>query len=400
MGPADRVLMLAWDFQSAYVHEIANAFARTGSKVVLIGGDGNATPPYEPGVEFRNLRGSTAPNRRALAKARGLVQAFRRTLRCARESDIPFVYHIGVGKTFIIDICLNLLLKLHRKRIIHTVHNILPHGRRTRLNRLLYRLIYHRIADHLVVHAENIVEQLVREFGVPPRKITHVRHGVYRPAEDSGLTRESARRLLGLPADAFVALAFGRQHPYKGTHLLLQAAASAGRLSSAPGAARGGRLKILVRGLAGRPYAERLLRLVEENRLSDIVDCAFGFASDREMERLFKACDVAVLPYLEGSQSGVFYMAYAFGRPVLASDIGCFQNHILPGKTGEVFRSGDAGALWETLMRMRAGIEQYREPFIREYARRNYSWEASAEKIRREILLQGVAHAADSAPEL
>ena len=380
------VLLLAWDFQSAYVHELANAFARTGSKVILLGADSNSAPPYEPGVEFHNLRGSSSPRRTAAVKARELLRSFARALRFIRRSGIRQVYQVGTGKPFLHDLGLNLLLKLGGVRVIHTVHNILPHGRDTALYRLVYRLVYRSIADALVVHAENIVERLVRDFGVPAEKITQVPHGVYRPAEDPRVTRESARRALGLPPGAGVVLAFGQQYPYKGTHLLLQALA-AERPPAGGGASEGAAgVRVLVRGTASPAYARRLQQIVEEGGLEGRVDLAFGYVSDAQMELLFKACDLVALPYLEGSQSGVLYMAYAFGRPVLASDIGCFPRHVLPGRTGEVFRAGEVRELGAALERMLAGRDGYSESFIREHARREYSWEASVETIRRRVL--------------
>jgi glycosyltransferase involved in cell wall biosynthesis len=43
----------------------------------------------------------------------------------------------------------------------------------------------------------------------------------------------------------------------------------------------------------------------------------------------FAACDVVVLPYREGSTSGVLKIAMAFGRPVIATDVGDFPETLI-----------------------------------------------------------------------
>ena len=52
------------------------------------------------------------------------------------------------------------------------------------------------------------------------------------------------------------------------------------------------------------------------------------------MEVYFKAADVLVIPYTEIFQSGVPFLAYSFGVPVVASDVGSLREDIVEGKTG------------------------------------------------------------------
>ena len=69
------------------------------------------------------------------------------------------------------------------------------------------------------------------------------------------------------------------------------------------------------------------------------------FIGDNEIEQYFKAADVLVLPYTQIFQSGVLFMAYSFGLPVVATDVGSFGRDIIEGKTGYVCHPNDSGDL-------------------------------------------------------
>ena len=56
------------------------------------------------------------------------------------------------------------------------------------------------------------------------------------------------------------------------------------------------------------------------------------FIPDEEMEIYLKAADVLVLPYKEIFQSGVLFLAYSFGLPVVATDVGSFREEIVEGR--------------------------------------------------------------------
>jgi glycosyltransferase involved in cell wall biosynthesis len=98
-----------------------------------------------------------------------------------------------------------------------------------------------------------------------------------------------------------------------------------------------------------------------------------------------------VLPYTLIFQSGVLFLSYSFGLPVIASDVGSFRDDILEGKTGLVCRPCDA-----TDLAMK--IEEYfesdlfktlgqRRQEIQDYANRRNSWKVVGQKTSK-IYLQ------------
>src|SRR6202043_640122 len=69
------------------------------------------------------------------------------------------------------------------------------------------------------------------------------------------------------------------------------------------------------------------------------------FVPDGETELYFKAADVLVLPYTHIFQSGVLFLGYNFGLPVIASDVGSLKEDIVEGKSGFVCKPRDPADL-------------------------------------------------------
>jgi glycosyltransferase involved in cell wall biosynthesis len=56
-----------------------------------------------------------------------------------------------------------------------------------------------------------------------------------------------------------------------------------------------------------------------------------------------------VLPYIEGSQSGVTRIAYPFGVPVVVTDVGSIPESVVAGRSGLIVPPGDTPALTAAL---------------------------------------------------
>jgi len=104
-----------------------------------------------------------------------------------------------------------------------------------------------------------------------------------------------------------------------------------------------------------------------------------GYQSDAEVEALFKAADVVVLPYHSATQSGVTHVAYALGVPVITTDVGGLAETVQPGESGLVVPPGDPAALAAAVVRffaeglaprLRAGVQALRAA---------HSWETLAD---------------------
>jgi glycosyltransferase involved in cell wall biosynthesis len=93
-----------------------------------------------------------------------------------------------------------------------------------------------------------------------------------------------------------------------------------------------------------------------------------------------------VLPYNEIFQSGVLFLAYSFGLPVVATDVGSFREEIVEGTTGYLCRPADPVDLAMTIETYFAS-DLYRNlgtrrQEIKDYADVHHSWDAVAELTR------------------
>jgi glycosyltransferase involved in cell wall biosynthesis len=126
-----------------------------------------------------------------------------------------------------------------------------------------------------------------------------------------------------------------------------------------------------------------MLRL-KEKEFGDDVIYFLRFIETEEVSRLFGAADVTVLPYREASQSGVMFMSYAHGVPVLLPELGGFPDDVVPGKTGFLFNPGNPESLCNQieLAMSHFGINNHvlREEII-SHTSRKYQWDESANAL-------------------
>ena len=219
-------------------------------------------------------------------------------------------------------------------------------------------------SDGYLVMSDSVERDLDRlKPGAPRRRVPHP---LYAQFDRGRWTRESAREKLGLAGE--VALFFGYVRHYKGLDTLLEAWSKV----------RARRAATLV--VAGEFYEEpaRYLALAEAAGGEAAVRVMNRYIPDEEVEALFKAADVVVLPYRSGTQSGVTHVAYALGVPVITTDAGGLAEIVTPGETGLVVPPENPQAMAEAIVsyfeqglaaRLRAGVAA---------VRREHSWEKLA----------------------
>ena len=110
------------------------------------------------------------------------------------------------------------------------------------------------------------------------------------------------------------------------------------------------------------------------------------YVPDADTEIYFKAADVLVLPYVHIFQSGVLFLGYNFGLPVIASDVGSLREDIVEGKTGFVCKPRDPVDLAKSIETYFSS-ELYRHldarrQEIRDFANERYSWTRVGEITR------------------
>ena len=217
----------------------------------------------------------------------------------------------SVLKAALVEAVLVRTLRLFGIHTAMTIHDVLPHYPKP-WNRWSHAFLY-RSFDKLIVHSERSRAD-VAALGVEKPMLV-VPHGVYdifmTQPPDRALSRH---RLTPFADEDFVLLFFGKIDARKGIARFLD-------LRQALAAKAGYRFAIAGRNGLRTDEAALASRLEEARKSSDCVvhDHNIPFS---EVQEYFALADVVVLPYEEGSTSGVLKLALAFGKPVIATDVG------------------------------------------------------------------------------
>ena len=164
--------------------------------------------------------------------------------------------------------------------------------------------------------------------------------GINNAVPNTGLTYTEAKKQLGLRNDEKTLLFFGAIKPYKGLEYLVAAFQTLAPVQPD--------IRLIIAGERKKgheQYWSAIQQRIDTDPSRDRVTQKIGFIPDDETELYFKAADVAVLPYTEIFQSGILFLAYSFGLPVIATDVGSFAEDIVEDKTGCICKPRDPDAL-------------------------------------------------------
>jgi glycosyltransferase involved in cell wall biosynthesis len=134
-------------------------------------------------------------------------------------------------------------------------------------------------------------------------------------------------------------------------------------------------------------YWKKIETLIRDLRLGGSITVRTEVIPEEEVGDYFTASDVLLLPYRRIYQSGVLFLSYNQGLPVIASDVGAMAECVVEGETGLVCRSGSPEDLAEKMATylessMYLELVSWRKKII-DFVNREHSWTAVAEQYRR-----------------
>jgi glycosyltransferase involved in cell wall biosynthesis len=243
-----------------------------------------------------------------------------------------------------------------------------------RIRRRLAHDVY-RSFEVIFFHGEAHRSRFLELFD-PPARLEIIPHGnqslLASVADAGGDLRERYRIEPGRP----VAVFFGGLRPSKGIPDLLEAFAEV--VCDLPEAA-------LV--IAGPPVAgtdlPAIRDAIEHGQLGRSVTLDARYLPLAEIGPLLRTGDVVALPYRSGTASGVLQAAYAFGRPVITTDVGSLAEAVDEGATGLVVPPGDPAALVAALTKLLGDrrLAARMGETAAAAARERYSWEPIARRV-------------------
>jgi D-inositol-3-phosphate glycosyltransferase len=383
-GHAIHVALLTGCQDRPYAFGLAMALTSKGVNLDVIGSDDVDSPEmhFTPKLRFLNFRRGSRENVSAAERASRLLIYYMRLIRYAAHQK-PRILHILWNNKFeMFDRTLLMLYyRMRGKKISLTVHNV-NQARRDAKDSLLNRLtlkIQYRLTDHVFVHTQKMKSELVEEFGVREGNVTVIPFGINNAVPHTNLTASEAKRQLGIADSEKTILFFGRMRPYKGLEHLL--AAYEQLMIRQPD------YRLIIASEPKKGSEEYLKQIQETIGLIDgrrRIVCRIEFIPDKDIEQYFKAADVLVLPYKEIFQSGVMFLAYSFGLPLVSADVGSFREEIIEGRTGFLCNPGDPADMVSSIEKYFASdlyrhLEERRRE-IRELALSRHSWDVVADK--------------------
>jgi len=339
-----------------YSRALAGALVRAGVDVLFVtardgefaAADREAPPAFRVAPLFERWRSSP----------RALLSALRRFR--------PDVLHLQAGTHPLLHLGLLLAARAAtRARTVVTAHDLVPKNA-TRLGALAARLLQ-RAADRIVVHGVALERELAARVPSIAARIRVVPHG--------------AAQLLA-PATALdvaprppTLLFFGYLHEEKGLPDLIDALPQV--------AARVPALRVVIAGepeLDVAPLQSRARAL----GVADRIEWRLSYVEAGEVGALFTAATAVVLPYRKASQSGVAFLAGAYGRPLVATRVGALPEVVQDGVSGLLVPPEDPQVLAAALSELLSDPARARKMggAHARFCRTEGSWASIAQRTR------------------
>ncbi len=212
-----------------------------------------------------------------------------------------------------------LCFKLRKKPIVFTVHNVMHHEALP-IFKTISAMLFH-FGDHFIVHTRQNQQQLMKQYGIRPDKISIIAHGALGFWSSKGESRDLIRRHFGLSPDEKVLLFFGAIRYYKGLNTAIDAFARVH--------AKFPKCRLIIAGKLWEPW-DRYQDQIEQLNVSEHVITHLDYVPADEVATYFTAADLVLLPYHHfDSQSGVGSAAVAFGKPLIVTRTGGLPDFVL-----------------------------------------------------------------------
>lgn len=271
-----------------------------------------------------------------------------------------------------------LILKLMGIKLAYTVHDISPLDE-SKLDHLFNLLVY-KAADILIVHSNLNKKTLSEQTKLKEEKIMVMPHGDFDSyVPDRVISKSEARQIFELSQENNVILFFGAIKEYKGLDILSNSISLASKKIN--------NLAFIIAGEAGDAETKKIVLKCRDilSRLPKNVKVIFHdeFIPINEVAKYFIASDIVVLPYRRVTHSGIPHLAFSFGRPIIASNVGDFQEIIEEGKNGFVLSSNTHENLSEKIIQAFSDKPRLEEmgKYARDFCATKYTWKNSAESL-------------------
>ena len=228
-------------------------------------------------------------------------------------------------------------------------------------------------------HAESNQRRFLELFHIPEERlhiIAHGNEGLFLAGESEKITRVRMQEKYGIAEDMPVILFFGNITPSKGLPDLVKAFSQV--------YAKEMRARLMI---VGRPSKfidmRELMRLVSELGVSDATIFDARYIMMEEVAPLMEMATVVIYPYLNSTQSGALQVAYAFGKPVIATKVGGLPEAVEDGKSGILVSPYAPDELAQAIIKLIKDPDLARQmgTYAKYLSDTKFSWDSIAVKI-------------------
>jgi glycosyltransferase involved in cell wall biosynthesis len=318
----------------------------------------------------------------------GLHEVFRWSLYYIRLTfHIIFskssVYHIEwINRKIDVfeHIYFSIFLKILRKKIIFKVHDIdtnilLNHNKDYKKLKWSMRLFLSKV-DSIISH-NSYVKSILVDFKIKSEKIHIIAHGINNFQPIHNISKKFARESLGISDSKKVFLFYGNIRSYKGLDRLLESILLLKDNFKD--------IHLIVAGkmdVSDKKLVLRIEKLIKKLNMVNLISYYPGFIESSETEKFFKASNALVLPYQFIYQSGLPFLSFAMGIPVISTDVGGLSEDIVNNKTGYIIDKDNITSGLQNFLNLKTNLLSSEE--IIKVTEDKYNWE---EIIQKTIML-------------
>jgi len=195
----------------------------------------------------------------------------------------------------------------------------------------LYRWVYQSFS-YLFFHSSNNMERFSSLFNVDSKKfhlIPHGNEGMFLTSSNAikSVSEDELRARYNIDVSAPIVLFFGNLMPSKGIPDLLEAFKLVQNKSP--------HSRLIIAGMPTKHIdLSALVNLTFDLGINDSTIFDSRYIPIEDVASLMQMACVVVYPYLNSTQSGSLQVAYVFGRPVIATNVGGLPDAVEDGKSG------------------------------------------------------------------
>jgi len=209
-------------------------------------------------------------------------------------------------------------------RILFLTENVISHEARF-IDSILTNMALSQ-ADSFITFSQSVEESLGKRY--PNKHVTRTTLPLFYTQESSPVqwTQQSAKKHLGLESKR-VLLFFGYIRKYKGLRNLITSFASIAQQFSD-----------VVLLIVGECYedANEYSTLINQTGVAHKIRWINQYVPAEDVSMYYNAADIVVLPYVSATQSGIVKIAFGFGKPVVATNVGGLTEEIHQWNAGIV----------------------------------------------------------------